>query len=170
MGALSGLAHEMLQLSKNLFDGVQVWRVGRQEQQLGSDAANGLADSGAFVTAQIVHDDHVAGRQGRDKELLDIVDEALAIDRLVEDAWGVDPVAPESRKERHRAPVAIRHFGMKPLASWCPAPKRGHIGLGPSFVDKDETSGIKPPLVFPPLRAPPRDLQPQLLCGENGFF
>lgn len=122
------------------------------------------------MTAQIVHDDHVAGREGRDKELLDIVDEALPVDRLVEDAWGVDPVAPESREERHRAPMTIRHFGMKPLAARCPAPERSHIGLGPCFVDEDEAAGIKPPLIFLPLRAPPCDLRAQLLCGKNAFF
>lgn len=170
MGSFSGLTHEVLELCKNLFDGVQVRRVGREEQQPGSNAADGLTDSRAFVTAQIVHDDDVAGREGRDKELLDIVDEALPVDRLVEDAWGVDPVAPESREERHRAPVAIRHFGVKPLAARRPAPEGSHVGLGPCFVDEDEAPGIKPTLIFLPLRPPPGDLWAQLLCGKNAFF
>jgi hypothetical protein len=40
-----------------------------------------------------VHDHDIARLQGRDEELLDIISEALAVDRLVEHARRVDPVA-----------------------------------------------------------------------------
>lgn len=60
MGSLGGFAHEVFELSKDLLDGVQVRRVWRQEQQLGSDAADRLPHSGSLVAGEVVHDDHIA--------------------------------------------------------------------------------------------------------------
>jgi hypothetical protein len=40
----------------------------------------------------------------------------------------------------------------------------------PSLVDKDQAPGIKPALILLPLLAPPGDLRPQLLDGEQRFF
>jgi hypothetical protein len=51
--------------------------------------------------------------------------------------------------------VAIRHFGVEPLAFGCPAPQGSHIGLGPGFINKDEASGIRPVLELLPLLASP---------------
>lgn len=93
MSSLGGFAHEVFELGEDLFDRIEVGAVGWEEQQAGAGAADRLADGGPFVTAQIVHDDHVAGRERGDEALLDIVGEALAIDRLVEHARRVDPVA-----------------------------------------------------------------------------
>lgn len=112
MGSLCSFAHEMLELGEDLFDRVQVGAVRREEQQPGADAADGLAHGGAFMAAQIVHDDDIAARQCRQKALLDIIGENLAVDRLVEDAGRVDPVTTQGSKERHRTPMPVRHFGV----------------------------------------------------------
>jgi hypothetical protein len=66
--------------------------------------------------------------------------------------------------------VAIRYLGMQPLALGRPAPERGHVGLGPRFVDEDEMPGIKTPLILAPLRAPSCDLGAELFGGKNAFF
>ena len=83
---------------------------------------------------------------------------------------GVDPVAAERREEGHRAPMTIGHFGMKPLTDRRPATQWRHVGLGPSFVDEDEPSRIKPALILLPLLASPRDHRPELFGGQNAFF
>ena len=160
----------MLELGKDLLDRVEVWRVWRQEQQASASATDRLADRGLFVTAQIIHDDNVAGRERRHKELLYIVGEALAVYRLVEHAWGVDPVTAERREEGHRAPMAIGHFGMEPLTDRRPPAQGRHVGLCPGFVDEDEASRIKPALILLPLLASPCDLWPELFGGQHAFF
>lgn len=93
MGSLCGLAHEMFELCKNLLDGVQIGAVGREEQQACSDAPDCVANGGPFVAGEIVHDHNVARRKRRDEALLDIILEAVAVDRLIHDAGSVDPVA-----------------------------------------------------------------------------
>ena len=170
MGPLSGLAHQVLELGKNLFDWIEIRAVWRQEQELGTSAADRLADGGPFVTAQIIHDDDVAGRERRHQELLDILSKALAVDRLVEHAGSVDPITAERRQEGHRAPMAIRYFGMEPLTDRRPAAQRRHVGLGPGLVDEDEASRIKPALILLPLLASPGDRGPELFGGQHAFF
>lgn len=170
MGPFCGFAHQVLELGEDLLDRIEVGAIWRQEQELGASAADCLADSGPFVTAEIVHDDDVAGRERRHEELLDIIGEALAVDRLVEHARRVDPVAAERREEGHRTPMAVRHFGMEPLTDGCPSAQRCHVGLRPGFVDEDEPGRIKPALILLPLLAPSRDLWPELLGGQNAFF
>ena len=116
MGPLGGFAHEVFELCEDLLDRIEIGAIWRQEQELGSNATDRLADRGPFVAAQIVHDDNVAGRECRHEELLYIVGEALAIYRLVEHAWSIDPIAAKRREEGHCAPMAIGHFGMEPPA------------------------------------------------------
>jgi len=170
MGSLGGFAHEMFELGKDLFDRVEVWAVGRQEQQPGSDTADGLAYGGPFMAAQIVHDDDIARRQRGDQALLDIIGEDLAVDRLVEHARRIDPVASQCCEECHRAPMPVRHLGMEPLPPRRPSSQRSHVRLGPSFIDEDEPGRIKPALILLPLLAPTRDPWPQLLGWKNAFF
>lgn len=170
MGPLSGFAHQVLEFCKDLLDWIEIGAVGRQEQQPGASATDRLADGGSFVAAQIVHDDDIAGRERGYQALFDIVGEALTVDRLVEHARRVDPVAAERREEGHGAPMAIRDLGMKPLTNRRPAAQRRHVGLGPGFVDEDEARRIKPALIFLPLLASPGDLWPELFGGQHAFF
>ena len=65
MGSFCGFSHQMFYLGKDLLDGVQVWRIERQEQQSGADAAEGPTYGGTLVAAQIIHEDHIAPRERR---------------------------------------------------------------------------------------------------------
>ena len=160
----------MFELREHLLDRVQVGRIWWQVEQLGLGGTDGLADSWTFVAGEVVHDDDVARCEGGHEELLDPFGKAGPVDRLIEDARCIDPVAAQRGDEGHGAPMAIGHLGVQPLALGRPAPERGHVGLGPGLVDEDEMPGIKPPLILAPLRAPPCDLGAQLFGGKNAFF
>jgi hypothetical protein len=73
-------------------------------------------------------------------------------------------------QEGQRLPLAERGLGDQLVAAPGPAPDRGHVGLGPGFVDEDQPLGIKSPLIFLPLLAPPGDLGTILLGREQAFF
>jgi IS5 family transposase len=100
----------------------------------------------------------------------DIKTEALGVDRAIEDPWRVDTVMAKCGQEGHRLPMAIRHLGVEPLPASAPAAQRGHIGLGPSFVDEDEAFGIDPPLIALPARPFAGDVGTLLLARKHGFF
>ena len=169
-GSLGGLAQQGLELGEDLLDGIEVGTVGRQEEQLGAGGADGAAHGLAFVAAEIVHDDDVAGLERRDENLLDIGEEAFAVDRPVDDAGCVDAVAAQGGEEGQRPPAAMRHLGDQPLAAGRPAVAARHVGLGPGLVDEDQARRIKPALILLPLRPPPCDVGPVLLAGVQAFF
>ena len=122
------------------------------------------------MAAEIVHDDDVAGRERRHEKLLDIGEEVLAVDRPIEDAGRIDPVAAERGEEGQGSPVALRRFGQQFVSAWRPAAQPRHVGLGPGLVDEDEARRIKLALMGLPALAFSRDVGTILLGGEQGFF
>ena len=160
----------MFELGEDLLDRVEVGAVGWEEQEARASRADGGPDGGFLVAGEIVEDDDIAWLQRRTELLFDPCGEAGAVDRLIEDEGGIDPVTTQRGDEGHRLPVTVRHLGMEPLADRRPAPQGRHVGLGPGLVDEDEAPGIRQGLELLPLLAPPGDLRPQLLGGKNAFF
>jgi hypothetical protein len=72
---------------------VEVGTVFRQEEELGVGRADGAPHGPSFVAAEIVDDDDIARLEGRDQDLLDIGEEALVVDRPVDDACSSDTIA-----------------------------------------------------------------------------
>ena len=169
-GSFCGFPEQVFQLGEDLLDRIEVWAVGRQEQQARASGPDYVPDSGLLVAGQVVEDDDVAGRERGAELLFDPLGEAVAIDRLIEDEGCVDPVAAQGGDEGHRLPVAIGHFCVKPLTVGRPTPQRCHVGLGPGLIDEHETCRIRSPLILLPLLPSSGDLRPQLLCGKNAFF
>jgi hypothetical protein len=170
MCSFCGFAHKMFEFGKDLLDWVQIGAVGRQEQEACTDASDGASNRWPLVAGEVVHDDDIARREGWDEALLDIIKEAVAVDRLVQHTGSVDTVTAQSSEEGHGFPMTVRGFGMKPLALGSPATQRSHVRLRPSFVDEDQPRWIKSSLILLPLRAPSGDLWPELFGGKNAFF
>ncbi len=131
---------------------------------------NDVADGSALVGAEIVEHDDVARLQGFDELGFDIEAEGLAIDGSIEHPGRVNAIMPQRCDEGHRLPVAIRCVGYKPLAALAPATQRRHVGLDPGLVDEDQACWINAGLIAGPLRASARQLRPELLGRQNGFF
>ena len=96
--------------------------------------------------------------------------ETFAVDWTVEDARRIDASTAQSGHEGQGFPMAVRNLGMEPLAAPAPSPKRRHIGLGPSLVEKDETLGCKPCLKTLPYGPPASDIRTLLLARRDAFF
>ena len=75
----------MFELGKDLLDRVQVGRVFRQEEQFGTDRTDELTNCFAFVAAEVVQDDDIAGPKDGQENLLDIGPKADAIDRSLDE-------------------------------------------------------------------------------------
>ena len=168
--ACGGFAQQVLELGEDLLDWIQVGRVFRQEEQLRADGADQPAHAGALMTAEIVHDDDVAGMQSGAKDLLDIGGEGLAVDRAIEKPRRLDPIVPQCGEEGRGLPVSVRDLGYEPGATQAPSAQRRHIGLGPGFVDKRQTPGVNQVLMLCPLRPPARDVRTTALASHHGFF
>jgi hypothetical protein len=66
--------------------------------------------------------------------------------------------------------VTIRHLGMQTLPDRGPAAQRCHICLCPGLIDKNQTCGVNPLLIFSPPLPMTCDLWPELLGRQNAFF
>lgn len=110
----------MFEFGEDLFDWIEIGRIWRQEEQSCADFANSLTDGLAFVTAKIVHNNHISGLQRRHQDLLDIGQEPLTVDRPVEDARRLEPITAQSCQKGLRSPPAMGCFADQTLAARCP--------------------------------------------------
>ena len=164
------LSEQGFELGEDLFDGVEVGRVFRQEHQAGSDIPDRLAHRFSFVGSEIVEDDDVARLQRRHEELIDIGAETLAVDGSVKQAGRVDAVVAQGGEESRRLPLALRNLVDEALSLRRPAAKPCHVGLRPGLIDEEETPGIDEPLIGAPARAMAADVRTILLARDEGLF
>ena len=137
---------------------------------MGALIANGLSRRLALVRAEIVEDDDIARPKSGGERLLDIGSEDRPVDRSVDDQGSLDPVVPERGDKGECLPVAVRDLGRQPLAPRPPAAQRGHVGLDPGLVEKDQTAGSDTRLMgFPPPTLA-GDVRAILFGGQRGFF
>jgi len=99
-----------LELGDCLFDRIEVGGVWGQIAQRCPLCFDRLVDASNLVAQEIVHDNDIAGLQRRREDLLDIGEEAIAVDRTIEDGRGGDAIPPQSGDEGRRFPVPPRNF------------------------------------------------------------
>jgi hypothetical protein len=121
---------------------------------------NGTAHGLAFVAAEIVDDDDVAAPQGGHQHLLNIGQEACAIDRTVEHAGRIDAVHAQRGNESQGAPASVRGPADETLAPTAPATQRRHVCFDPGLVDEHQPAGINLPPISSPVGAATGDVGP----------
>ncbi len=105
--ATARLPQDRFQLRKGMLDRIEVGTVFRQKPETGPAVLNRSADRRTLVTRQVVHDDDIAGGQRRDEDLLDVSEEARAVDRAIEDGGRGEARHAERGEKRRRMPAAI---------------------------------------------------------------
>lgn len=160
----------MLELGKDLLDRIEVWAVGRQEEQVCACGPDGAAHGVSLVAAEIVENHDVAFGEGRHEDFLDIEGEEFAIDRPVDDPGRIDPVAAQGGDEGQGFPVAVWDRCSEALAARRPAPECRHIRLDPGFIEKDQPAGFDPLLVGLPAQPLAGNVRSRLLSRQNRFF
>ena len=169
MVGASALRSRVFIFCVDLFNRIEIWRIGGQEKELGFGRADGGANGAALMTSEVVHDDNVAWREDREENLLDISEEACAIDRSVDDAGRGEPVATQRRQESERLPFAERRFGDEAFASGASAMGARHVGFRPGLVDEHKPPWIDRRLTRLPPLTPPGDVR-VLFGGAKAFF
>ena len=84
-GACGGFAEQCFELGKELFDGVQVRRVGWQIAQACTRRGDGFPDPSHLVAAEVVEDHHVPRLQGWTEEFAHRGEKDLTVHRPVGD-------------------------------------------------------------------------------------
>jgi len=137
----------MFEFGEHLLDRIEVWTIGRQENEMRAFGADGMAGCFAFVAAEIVEDHDIALGQRRGEDLGGIDGEELAVDGTVDDPRRADPIKTQRGNEGHGLPMAVRHHCVESLASRSPATQRRHVGFDPGLVNEDQPRGVNLVLV-----------------------
>ena len=118
----SAFLRSVLSFAKTCSIGLRSGEYGGKKHEMGASRANDAADRAAFVRAEVIHDNDVAGAQRRSEHVFDISLETFAVDGTVEDARRIDASTAQSGHEGQGFPMAVGNLGMEPLAA--PAPSR----------------------------------------------
>ena len=160
----------MLELGKDLLDGVQVRAVRWQEHQFCSGVLNDFSRSVVLVRGEVVEDDDIAGRQFGGEELLGIGPEDRRVHGAVDGQRCDEAVMAQASDESGGLPVTVGCLGDQALPAGCPAVARGHVGRRAHFVEEDQPCRVEGLLLAYPEPAGKRDVATVLLTGEQRFF
>lgn len=106
-----------LEFREGHLDGVQVWRIFRQEQEPGAESRQRVSGALVFVGIQIVENDDVAGLKRWGELRFDIGGKRLSIHGAIDDPWRNEAVASEPGDEGLCAPFSERRIGLQPFAA-----------------------------------------------------
>lgn len=155
---------------EGLLDRIEIRGIGREQPQLRAGRLNRLAHTGDPVGGKIVHCHNLAGRERRHQTLFEICEENFTIHRGVDDERRGHPILAQAGNESGHLPMAVRHFGDKPLAARTASAQPGHVGRGAGLIDEDKPARIKPRLLLLPVRACRANVCAVLFGRVQAFF
>lgn len=117
-GAGGDLSQQCLQLGEHLLDRTEVGRVGRQVADLCAGRLDLRAHALDLVARQVVEDDDVAGLERRHEHLSHVREEALPVDRSIEDGGRRQSVGTQGADEGGGLPMAVRNRCDEPRATF----------------------------------------------------
>ena len=139
----AGLPEDGFQFRKGVLDRIEIGTVFREKPETRADPFNRAADSRTLVTRQVVHDDDVAGCERRGQDLLDVSEEAGAVDRAIKHGRRGEARDAERREKRRGVPAAIwrmvGHAGAVEAAPISPH----EVGPHATFIKKYEARRIE---------------------------
>jgi len=128
-----------LELGESHLDGVQVWRVLRQEEHPGAATAQHCLCLGAHMDGQVVENDDIAFGKGGGQLGFDIGIEGFTVDGAIDDPRCCQPVRTQSRDEGLGAPPSGRNAGFEALSAARPATQPCHLRGDRRFIDEHQS-------------------------------
>ena len=90
-----------------------------------------------LVGWQVVHHDHITGREVGNEDVLDISAESIAIHRAVEHKRRREAANPQPSREGRRLPMAVWNRGKTALSFRSPPVEACHLGGSARLVNED---------------------------------
>ena len=169
-GSGGRLAQQGLELGEEVFDGIEVRRIGWQKEKSGTGAVDSLFYLGNLVACQVVEDDDFTGHKRRHQHLFDVGEEYVAVHGLLDDHRGGESAAAQRAYEGSDLPVAVRSRTQATLPAGSAAVAARHIGRCPGFIDEYELFCVHRGQSFDPCQARLDHVLAFLLAGVQGFF
>jgi len=120
-------------------NGIEVWRVGRQVEHLGTGLLDGLGNALHFVGRQVIHHNNLSCPRVWAKHIADIGQKNLSIGGRGDCHCCLPTLATDGSQYGHRWPMPTWGCLADSLAAFSPAVAPGHIRSHPTLIQKDET-------------------------------
>jgi hypothetical protein len=169
-GARSRGAEEGFQLRKRELDRIEVWTVGWEKAEPGTDAFNGGLHLGLLVDHQVVEDDDVAGAQRGHQHLLDVGEERRIVEGAIEDGGRLQSIDTKRRNDGVRLPMPARRVIVQPLTAGTAAIATQQIGRDARLVEEEIAPRIVQRQRVLPAPARRGDISAPLFVGVYRFF
>src|SRR5271163_2315276 len=128
---------------EELFDGIEVRAVSRQENGTCAASLDCFFDPVDLMSGNIVQKDDLTFLQSWSKDLFDIGQEVGAVHWAIQHKRGGDAIIAQPAYESRCFPVAVWHLIDEPFALRSPAIEAGHVGGSGSLIDEDKFLRIK---------------------------
>jgi len=122
------------------------------------------------VAASLVHDQDIAGREGRKQDLTDIDAEHLRVHRSLNGHAGGLAILPDRPDHGCRPPAAARCAGMETFSPGTASAPPRHVRFGRRFVEEDESRRVESLLEPAPDTARAGDIGAGLFRGPKRLF
>jgi hypothetical protein len=163
-------AEQRLEFGESQFNGVEIWAVGRQVDQLSAPSFDSFAYASRFVSGQVIHDHDVSGPERRGQLLLDVGPKGCAVHGTVDHRRRNEAPGPQRPDERSRLPVGVRHFSDHSAAASGSTVETRHLGVRARFVEKYQLLRMKMRLPESPEYATLGYIGTILLSSMQDFF
>ena len=122
------------------------------------------------MARQIVHDDDIAFREGRNQAFLHPFLEQSCGDRPIVDLRRHKAAKTDAGDERHCLVMTVRDTDAQPLSTPATSPFARQIGGSAGLIEEDEFRGIEIELPSEPSPTPLQNVRPPLFARVRGFF
>jgi hypothetical protein len=128
----------LFELGPCFLDGIEVGRVRRQIEQLGSGALDALAHTGYLVRTEIVHDHPIARSQRGAENMVQVSKEDFSICSRLDGHGGDHAVETHRTQDRKDFPVALRCALVNPDTAQRSGVAPGHLGRNTAFIQVNQ--------------------------------
>ena len=125
------------------FDGIEIGTIRRQEEKPGAPFFQALGCGSAFVSGEVVEDDHIAFLEGWGQLGFNIGVEERPVHRSIDDPGSRQPEAAQARNERLGSPCSKGRRSFQPCPAGTAAPKPAHPRVCGCFVKENKPVGLK---------------------------
>jgi len=164
------LAQERLEFAVGHLDRVKIGGILRQIAKGCARRLDRLAHAGDFVGSKIIDHHDIVSLQCWHEAMFNIGKEHLSGHRPIEHHRCHQLVVTKRGDESDRLPSPLRHIADHPLATWSATVEPHHVGTDGRFVDKDQMSRVKQPLLSNPAPACPSHVCPLPFDCPQAFF
>ncbi len=139
-GASPLSAQKSFHFGESLFNGREIWRIGRQEQETTPSGFDSLPHLRSQMNREVIQDHNLSGLETGSQDLLDVDLKGGTLGCTIQDEGSSYPGERQGGDQRHIGTIIARHLAYCSLSSGSIRIQRGHGNMGAGLIHKDQVA------------------------------